>query len=170
MKKTKLAIVTLCGAMLLSSCGMSNTAKGGLIGGGGGAAAGALIGALIGNGKGAAIGAGIGAAVGAGAGVLIGNKMDKAKKAAEAIEGAEAQALKDAEGLTYVKVTFDSGILFTTGKSALTSTAKNSLSQFARSLLQHHNLKASILQCSASSMVQLSHPDMTTAKTIAFTV
>ena len=135
MKKTKLAIVTLCGAMLLSSCGMSNTAKGGLIGGGGGAAAGALIGALIGNGKGAAIGAGIGAAVGAGAGVLIGNKMDKAKKAAEAIEGAEAQALKDAEGLTYVKVTFDSGILFTTGKSALTSTAKNSLSQFASNVL-----------------------------------
>lgn len=135
MKKTKLAIVTLCGAMLLSSCGMSNTAKGGLIGGGGGAAAGALIGALIGNGKGAAIGAGIGAAVGAGAGVLIGNKMDKAKKAAEAIEGAEAQALKDAEGLTYVKVTFDSGILFTTGKSALTSTAKNSLTQFASNVL-----------------------------------
>ena len=135
MKKTKLAVVALCGAMLLSSCGMSNTAKGGLVGGGGGAAAGALIGALIGNGKGAAIGAGIGAAVGAGAGVLIGNKMDKAKKAAEAIEGAEAEALKDAEGLTYVKVTFDSGILFTSGKSALTQTAKNSLSQFATNVL-----------------------------------
>lgn len=135
MKKTKFAVVALCGAMLLSSCGMSNTAKGGLIGGGGGAAAGALIGALIGNGKGAAIGAGIGAAVGAGAGVLIGNKMDKAKKAAEALEGAQAEALKDAEGLTYVKVTFDSGILFTSGKSVLTTTAKSSLSQFATNVL-----------------------------------
>ena len=135
MKKSKLGIFALCGAMLLSSCGMSNTAKGGLIGGGGGAAAGALIGALIGNGKGAAIGAGIGAAVGAGAGVLIGNKMDKAKKAAEAIEGAEAETLKDAEGLSYVKVTFDSGILFTTSKADLTQQAKTSLSQFASNVL-----------------------------------
>ena len=38
-----------------------------------------------------------------------------------------------------------------------------------RSLLQHHSSKASILQCSAFFMVQLSHPYMTTAKTIALT-
>ena len=31
-----------------------------------------------------------------------------------------------------------------------------------KSLLQHHNLKTSILQCSAFFMVQLSHPYMTT--------
>ena len=31
-------------------------------------------------------------------------------------------------------------------------------------LLQHHNLKAPILQHSAFFMVQLSHPDMTTEK------
>ena len=37
------------------------------------------------------------------------------------------------------------------------------------SLLQHHRSKASILQCSAISMVQLSHPYMTTGKTIALT-
>ena len=36
-------------------------------------------------------------------------------------------------------------------------------------LLQHHNLKASVLWCSAFSMVQLSHPYMTTGKTIALT-
>ena len=36
-----------------------------------------------------------------------------------------------------------------------------------KSLLQHHSLKASILQCSAFCMVQLSHPYMTTGKTIA---
>ena len=36
-----------------------------------------------------------------------------------------------------------------------------------RSLLQHHSSKASILQCSAFFVVQLSHPYMTTGKTIA---
>ena len=38
-----------------------------------------------------------------------------------------------------------------------------------KSLLQHHSLKASILQCSAFFIVQLSHPYMTTGKTIALT-
>ena len=36
-----------------------------------------------------------------------------------------------------------------------------------KSLLQHHNSKASILQRSAFFIVQLSHPYMTTGKTIA---
>ena len=38
-----------------------------------------------------------------------------------------------------------------------------------KSLLQHHSSKASILWCSAFSIVQLSHPYMTTGKTIALT-
>ena len=38
-----------------------------------------------------------------------------------------------------------------------------------KSLLQHHSSKASILQCSAFFKVQLSHPYMTTGKTIALT-
>ena len=38
-----------------------------------------------------------------------------------------------------------------------------------KSLLQHHNSKASILQQSAFFMVQVSHPHMTTGKTIALT-
>ena len=38
-----------------------------------------------------------------------------------------------------------------------------------KSLLQNHSLKASILQCSAFFIVQLSHPYMTTGKTIALT-
>ena len=38
-----------------------------------------------------------------------------------------------------------------------------------KSLLQHHSSKASILQCSAFHIVQLSHPYMTTGKTIALT-
>ena len=36
-----------------------------------------------------------------------------------------------------------------------------------KSLLQHHSSKASVLQCSAFFIVQLSHPYMTTGKTIA---
>ena len=39
-----------------------------------------------------------------------------------------------------------------------------------KSLLQHHNLKASILQHSAFYMVQLSHPYMTTGKIIALII
>ena len=38
-----------------------------------------------------------------------------------------------------------------------------------RSLLQHHSSKASIFRCSALFIVQLSHPYMTTGKTIALT-
>ena len=38
-----------------------------------------------------------------------------------------------------------------------------------KSLLPHHNSKASILQCSAFFIVQLSHPYLTTGKTIALT-
>ena len=38
-----------------------------------------------------------------------------------------------------------------------------------KSLIQHHSSKASILQCSAFFIVQLSHPYMTTGKTIALT-
>ena len=38
-----------------------------------------------------------------------------------------------------------------------------------KSLLQHHSSKASILRCSAFFIVQLSHPYLTTGKTIAMT-
>ena len=38
-----------------------------------------------------------------------------------------------------------------------------------KSLLQHHSSKASILQCSACFIVQLSHAYMTTRKTVALT-
>ena len=39
-----------------------------------------------------------------------------------------------------------------------------------KSLLKHHSSKALILQCSAFFMVQLSHPYMTTGKTLALTI
>ena len=38
------------------------------------------------------------------------------------------------------------------------------------SLLQHHNLKESVLQCSAFFMAQLSHPYMTIGKNVALTI
>ena len=39
-----------------------------------------------------------------------------------------------------------------------------------KSLLQHHSSKASVIQCSAFFIVQLSHPYMTTENTIALTI
>ena len=39
-----------------------------------------------------------------------------------------------------------------------------------KSLLQHQSSKASVLQCSAFFTVQLSHPYMTTGKTVALTI
>lgn len=139
MKKTKFITILLCATLILSGCGnMNNTTKGSLLGGGGGAALGAVVGGMIGHGKGAAIGAGIGAAVGAGAGALIGNKMDKAAKEAAAIEGAQVEQVTDANGLKAVKVTFESGILFGTGASSLSSEAKASLSKFANNILKQN--------------------------------
>ena len=130
MKSLKMIAITLCAALVVS-CGMSNTGKGALIGAGGGAGLGAIIGAIAGN---TAVGAAIGGAVGAGAGAIIGKKMDKAKAEAEAVQNAQVEAVTDANGLEAVKVTFDSGILFATGSSTLSSTAKTSLFQFSNVL------------------------------------
>ncbi len=137
MKRFNLFVtLALCGAMIFATgCGsMSNTAKGTAIGAGGGAAVGAGIGAIFGKGKGAAIGAAIGTAVGAGAGAIIGNKMDKQQAELEKIQGAQVEQVTDANNLQAIKVTFADGILFQTGKSDLSASSKNALSQFATSL------------------------------------
>ena len=128
MRSLKTICVALCAALVLVGCNMNNTAKGTAIGAGGGAALGAIVGALAGN---TVIGAAVGTAVGAGAGAIIGHKMDKAKKEAEAIQNAQVEEVKDANGLDAVKVTFASGILFATGKNDLSSEAKASLQQLA---------------------------------------
>lgn len=133
MKAMKLSAILLSAALIASSCSMSNTAKGGIIGGTGGGALGALIGQLAGGGKGAAIGAAVGVAVGTGTGVLIGNKMDKAKKAAEAAN-AEAQVLEGSDGVKYVKATFDSGLLFNTGAATLSAKAQTDINTFISNL------------------------------------
>ncbi|HBL76987.1 MAG: hypothetical protein A2W90_19555 [Bacteroidetes bacterium GWF2_42_66] len=139
MKTLNLAMaLLLSGAILLAGCSTtknaSNATKGGVIGGTGGALIGAGIGALAGKGKGAAIGAAIGGAVGAGAGVMIGKKMDKQKAELEKIEGAKVETVTDTNNLQAIKVTFDSGILFTTGKSDLNTSSKTALVNFANSL------------------------------------
>lgn len=128
-------VAILSMALLISSCGsMKNSTKGGLYGAGAGAAIGAGIGALIGGEKGAAIGAATGTAVGGTAGVLIGKKMDKQKAELEAIEGAKVESVTDVNDLQAIKVTFDSGILFKTGKADLSPEAKDALLKFANSL------------------------------------
>ena len=123
--KTKIISLLLC-VGLLFAC--NNTQKGAGIGAGGGALLGGIIGAIAGN---TMIGAAVGGAVGAGAGAIIGKKMDKAKAEAEKVQNAQVETVTDNNGLEAVKVTFDSGILFATGKADLSATAKNSLAQFA---------------------------------------
>ena len=134
MKSIKIMSCILAAGMLFTSCNMSNTGKGALIGGGSGAAVGAGLGAIFGKGKGAAIGA----AVGTTAGALIGKKMDKAAEQAKQVEGAQVEQVTDNNGLQAVKVTFDSGILFSTSSSNLSSSAKSSLSKFANDVLNQN--------------------------------
>ena len=107
MKSIKIMSCILAAGMLFTSCNMSNTGKGALIGGGSGAAVGAGLGAIFGKGKGAAI-------------------------------GAQVEQVTDNNGLQAVKVTFDSGILFSTSSSNLSSSAKSSLSKFANDVLNQN--------------------------------
>lgn len=144
-----LSVAVLCASMLFgtTSCNMSNTGKGALIGGGSGGAVGAGVGALIGGGKGAGIGAGVGAAVGAGVGALIGNHMDKQKKKLqeELANQAKVEETVDNNGLKAIRVTFDGGILFPTGKSTLNEQAKGDLTRFAQNLKDNPDTDVQIL-------------------------
>ena len=136
MKKMKFFALALSAMLVVSSCGtLNNASKGGLIGGGSGAALGGVIGNIIGKDtKATAIGAVIGAAVGTGAGVLIGKHMDNVAEKARQIENAKVETITDANGLSAVKVSFDSGILFAVNKSDLNANSRKSLSEFAQVL------------------------------------
>ena len=116
--KTKILSLLLCVGLVVAC---NNTQKGAGIGAGGGALLGAVIGHFAGN---AAIGA--------------------AKKAAEQVQNAQVQTVQDANGLEAVKVTFDSGILFATGKADLSQGAKNSLVQFAKVLNENKDCDVAI--------------------------
>lgn len=145
--KNQILALILSSSLLLTGCAsMSNSTKGGFLGGGAGAALGAGIGALIGkDAKSAAIGAGIGTALGATTGVIIGKKMDKAAAQAAAIEGARVDSIRDANNLKAIKVTFDSGILFATGKSNLNNSSKDALSKFAKILTSNPTMDITIV-------------------------
>lgn len=135
MKKLLSLVLSALLVIGVTGCGtLNNTSKGAIFGTGGGAAVGAGLGALFGKGKGAAVGAAIGAVVGGTAGTLIGKKMDKQAEELARINGAQVDTMTDVNGLRAIKVTFDQGILFATGKSNLSANAKNSLNQFAISL------------------------------------
>ncbi len=140
MKILKIAAIALVGgAMLMGQTACSswtNLGKGAAIGGGGGAALGAGIGALAGGGKGAGIGSAIGAAVGSAAGMLIGHRMDQQQRELEQqlANQAKVEETTDANGLRAIKVTFEGGILFPTGKYTLNPQAQADLSRFAYSL------------------------------------
>ncbi|MBR1668681.1 MAG: OmpA family protein [Bacteroidaceae bacterium] len=138
MTKFKFGALLMAAIIIFAGCGMNNTTKGGLIGGGAGAGIGAMVGNLIGkNAGGTLAGAGIGAAVGTAAGVLIGKKMDKMKAAAEAaVANAQVESVKDSNGLDAVKMTFDSGILFATGKSMLSKDAMQNLNKLTNEVLK----------------------------------
>ena len=141
--KLKALSMTLCAALLLSSCGSwKNTGWGAGIGTAAGAAIGLGIGHLAGN---KTVGTAVGAAVGATAGTLIGRKMDKAAEAAKQVEGAQVQEITDVNGLPAVKVTFDSGILFGFNSTKLSEEAKSSLTAFAEVLKSTPDADVAIL-------------------------
>ena len=146
LNKKAIAAMHLSGGLILSGCGLSNTAKGAGIGAGAGAIIGAGVGRVAGN---TALGAIIGGVVGGTAGTLIGKKMDKQKKELEEqVKNAKIESVNEGQA---IRVTFDSGILFATNSSTLSSTSQNSLRSFAA------NLKAN----SQTDMLIIGHTDNT---------
>lgn len=144
MKKIKISALALC-SLLVVSCA-TNQGTGALAGAGGGAVLGGIIGNIIGkDSKATAIGAAIGGAVGSGAGALIGHHMDKVKQQAQAqLDNAKVESITDANGLSGVKVTFDSGILFQTNKADLNASSKKELAKFANVLKNNSDCSVDI--------------------------
>ena len=156
--KTRLISFTLCLALLVAC---NDQQKGAGIGAGGGALLGAIIGKMAGN---TAIGAAVGGAIGAGAGAYIGGRMDKAKAAAQQVQNAQVETIQDNNGLQAVKVTFDSGILFASGKSELSANAKKSLSQFANVLKNNSDCDVAIQGYTDNTGWRGSTPEQSAAK------
>ncbi len=128
MNKKTIVAATMIFATTLSSCGLSNALKGGGIGTAVGAAIGAGIGKVAGN---TGLGAAIGGVVGGTAGTLIGVKMDKQKKELEeSIKNAKIESINNGQA---IKVTFDSGLLFTTGSATLSPASRDALQAFSES-------------------------------------
>ncbi|HZF73591.1 MAG TPA: OmpA family protein [Gemmatimonadaceae bacterium] len=127
------AALLAAGALGLSACaGMSQKAKGAVVG----ATTGAAVGGVIGNQTGStARGAIIGAVIGGAAGAVIGHQMDQqAKELQQNIPGATIARV--GEGIA---VTFASGILFPFNSTEILPDGKSNLQQLANSLEKYPN-------------------------------
>ena len=86
-----------------------------------------------------------GGAIGAGTGAIIGRHMDKvAAETAAQVQNAKVEKVTDANGLSCVKLTFDSGILFQTAKYDLNESSKRELAKFASVLKNHQECSVDI--------------------------
>lgn len=125
-------ILTIVGTLLVSSCQVSNTAKGGAIGAAAGGAIGGLIGHKAGN---TAVGAIIGAAVGGTAGALIGRRMDKqAQELQNDLDGATVQRV--GEGIL---ITFNEGMQFDVNSSTVRSSSTGNLNDLSTVLAKYED-------------------------------
>ncbi|MCG8390662.1 MAG: OmpA family protein [Cytophagales bacterium] len=125
-------ILTIVGTLLVSSCQVSNTAKGGAIGAAAGGAIGGLIGHKAGN---TAVGVIIGAAVGGTAGALIGRRMDKqAQELQNDLDGATVQRV--GEGIL---ITFNEGMQFDVNSSTVRSSSTGNLNDLSTVLAKYED-------------------------------
>lgn len=129
-----LTVTTLAAALALAGCAnMSETQTGTAKGAGIGAVAGALLGAATGGSKGAATGAVLGAGAGAVGGYVWSNKMQEQKKQMEAATaGTGIGVSQTSDNRLKLDVPADAG--FATGRSTVSPTLQNVLSQFAGTL------------------------------------
>lgn len=129
-KLTRPVALLLILAMTTLTWGCQSSSNAGR-GAGIGATAGGVIGGIIGSRSGSwAKGALIGAAIGGASGALIGNYMDKqAAEIRNEVNGVQVE--REGEG---IRVTMDSGILFTSGSSTLTSTSRANIEKLAKIL------------------------------------
>ncbi|MDH5380803.1 MAG: OmpA family protein [Cyclobacteriaceae bacterium] len=132
MYKIKISISVFLLLFLVSSCRLSNTAKGGLIGATAGGAIGAVIGHKAGN---TAVGVLAGAAIGGTAGALIGRKMDKqAEELQKDLEGATVQRV--GEGIL---ITFNEGLQFDVNSYSIRKSSEANLIDLANVLAKYED-------------------------------
>lgn len=130
--------ILIVAALTTAACGMSNKAKGGLIGAGAGAVAGGVVGNNTGS---TARGAIIGAVVGGSAGAIIGHQMDQQAKSLKLdIPGATIERV--GEGMV---VTFASGLLYDFDSDAIRPEAATNLRNLAASLKEYPNTELLIV-------------------------
>lgn len=128
-------VAILALTLMMSGCGaMNRTAKGGTIGAGAGGVLGGVIGKQSGN---TTAGVLIGVAVGGLAGAAIGRYMDRqAEELRQDLENARVERV--GEG---IKITFPSGILFSTDSSSLQAPARENLTDLASTLKKYDDTR-----------------------------